>query len=343
MPNNKNRLKKTYYGHEHDDRVPLAQESTRRVSFKNYGPNNMSNKHRSHRHKNKFEKMRAALAIGDEDVEMMIGSSFQNRGQNRFNGGYQIRGLARRGRGSMRRDSPNAGGRKLGESPFFFYRVTVPEGHKYEREYILGLLQSFVKPLTFTPLGYKKQNDSICFHIDDHKVAEQIFQADRKITTSDNWRLVVIVRPVIPNIDVDDGLKALMKLAMSNRYNVTTKALDLSGFHNDPVILKENAFVPLNRTNVMQAAIQIVGESIPDLLALKLSDNKLVTVDGLKKMKSSTPNLKVLHVSNNKIRFLHHFDCLQGLPIEEIELDGNPLCDKYRDKELYIRYDLDTG
>jgi hypothetical protein len=29
----------------------------------------------------------------------------------------------------------------------------VPEGHKYEKDYILGLLQSFIKPHTFIPLG----------------------------------------------------------------------------------------------------------------------------------------------------------------------------------------------
>ncbi|XP_054261590.1 nuclear RNA export factor 1-like [Macrosteles quadrilineatus] len=337
MPN-KNRMKKTsYYGHEHDDRVPHPSEITRRVSFKNYGPNKgpNSNKHRSHRQRNKFEKMQEALAIGDEDVDMMISSSFQNRGQNRYNGSHQIRGLRWRGRVNMRRE-PNQL-RKLGESPYHFYRITVPEGHKYEKEYILALLQSYVKPLTFTALGYKKQNDSICFFIDDHKAAEQIMQADKKITTSDDWRLALLVRPVIPSIDVDNGMKALMKLAMSNRYNMTTKALDLSGFHNDPVIVKENAFCPLNRTNVMQAAIQIIGESIPDLVALKVSDNKLVTVDGLKKLKDSTPNLKVLHIGNNKIRFLNHFDIMQGLPVEEIELDGNPLCDKFKDKDNYIR------
>lgn len=34
---------------------------------------------------------------------------------------------------------------------------------------------------------------------------------------------------------------------------------------------------------------------------------------------------------------------MQGLPVEEIELDGNPLCDKFKDKDNYIRYDLDGG
>lgn len=63
---------------EHDDRAPLTTDSTRRVSFKNYG----NNRNKNFRQRGRDEKMRAALAIHDEDVEMMIGCSYShNRGR----------------------------------------------------------------------------------------------------------------------------------------------------------------------------------------------------------------------------------------------------------------------
>lgn len=33
-------------------------------------------------------------------------------------------------------------------------------------------------------------------------------------------------------------------------------------------------------------------------------------------------------------------DALMGLPIVDLFLDGNPLCDKYKDQNSYIRYDF---
>jgi len=333
MPN-KNRMKNKaifYHSHDHDDRVPISSEGTRRVSFKNYG-NNRHNK--NFRQRQRDEKLRAAL-FNDDDVEMIPG----NFNYRRFNS-YQIRGLGRRGRGVPRGGSLTPG-KKLPESPVQWYKVSIPEGHRYERSDLLTMIQSYIKPLTFTPLGFKRQGDSVMFYVEDYKVAQQILLADRKIITADNWRLQLVVRPNLPQVEVDDGLRALMKLTMSGRYNVANKALDLTKFHADPVILKENLFCPLNRNNVLTAAIQIIADSIPDLVALNLSENKLTAIDCLKLLKTSTPNLKVLYIGKNNVRFIDQFDPMQGLQIEELELDGNPLCDKFKDKESYIRYCLD--
>jgi hypothetical protein len=36
---------------------------------------------------------------------------------------------------------------------------------------------------------------------------------------------------------------------------------------------------------------------------------------------------------------MNNLNCLGNLRLEDLELRGNPLCDKYRDKNQYIRYD----
>jgi hypothetical protein len=51
----------------------------------------------------------------------------------------------------------------------------------------------------------------------------------------------------------------------------------------------------------MIAVLGIVGEGIPDLLALDLSNNKINTTEHLKILVEKVPNLKVLHLGSNKV------------------------------------------
>lgn len=67
------------------------------------------------------------------------------------------------------------------------------------------------------------------------------------------------------------------------------------------VFLKDDVFCPLNRTNVLLTVLQIIGDSIPDLLALNIANNRLVAIDGLKKLKTCTAGLKILHMGQNNV------------------------------------------
>ena len=50
---------------------------------------------------------------------------------------------------------------------------------------------------------------------------------------------------------LDDEVKEKLKLVLSSRFNLQTKALNLSKFHADPAFLGESVYLPLNRYNVM--------------------------------------------------------------------------------------------
>lgn len=115
-----------------------------------------------------------------------------------------------------------------------WYQIIIPYGAKHEKDVILKTLLSFVSPDIFIPHYYRVNGNAAIFYIDDVKMAEKLFNSDRKITMSDGFRLVVIVRNSVPNVVVDDGMKEKMKLVMAKRYNVATKALDLTKFHADP-------------------------------------------------------------------------------------------------------------
>jgi nuclear RNA export factor len=80
----------------------------------------------------------------------------------------------------------------------------------------------------------------------------------------------------------------------------------------------------------MLAAIDSIAKKVPDLAALDLSDNNLQSLDSLSVLSIKLPNLKVLNIGRNKIFWMHHLDCLLGLRLEHLVLDGNPLCMKYK-------------
>lgn len=53
----------------------------------------------------------------------------------------------------------------------------------------------------------------------------------------------------------------------------------------------------------MIAVLDIIGEIIPDLVALDVSDNKLNVTEHMKLMVEKCPNLKMLHLGNNRVCF----------------------------------------
>lgn len=114
-----------------------------------------------------------------------------------------------------------------------WYQILIPYGAKHDKEVVLRTLLSIISPEVFIPHYYKINGNSATFYVDDVKIAEKLFYADRKIVMSDGYRLAVIVRNSVPHVNVDANMKEKMKLAMAKRYNAATKALDLTKFHAD--------------------------------------------------------------------------------------------------------------
>uniref|UniRef100_A0A224XT94 Putative mrna export factor tap/mex67 n=1 Tax=Panstrongylus lignarius TaxID=156445 RepID=A0A224XT94_9HEMI len=327
MPNlsKHGRERSKYYnkGFEHDDRTMVPHESTRRVSFKNHGRRNKHNRQRGW-----DSKIRALLQ--DDDVEMNSNS----RSSERYNNGNISRNQ-RRGF-HQRLDRPGAR-RFLTESPSFWYKVTIRYGGRYEKDYLLKLLGNYIKPVPFIPIGYKVSSNDATFTIEDHAAAEELLNADKRITVNDGFKINIQVRSFNPLVEIGTKITEIMTKVMSSRYNPYTKALDLSKFHLDPNFLSENVFCPLNKENVMLAVIGIIHESIPDLVALDLSNNKLSSLNCMKSMIEKVASLKILHIGQNKIRDIKQLDALKGLNLEELVVDGNSMCDKFTSKDEYIR------
>ncbi|XP_048511817.1 nuclear RNA export factor 1-like [Athalia rosae] len=271
----------------------------------------------------------------DEDISMTVGANNGNRQ-------VMLRGnMGRRmpwGRISPFPQRGRRDGRAVPHTrpPMFadsnWFKVVIPYGCKYEKDFIIGNLISYISPDTFVPIMYKVVGNEAVFYVDDPKIADKLYNCDRKITNNEGFKIQVRVKPGFPYIEVDEALKAQMKLAMAKRYNPKTNALDLSKFHQDPALVTDY-FCALFRPPVLLAVIDIVAEHLPNLEALNLEGNKFGVIDRLKDLPKKLPKLKTLYIGENRIRELSQLDVLKDLKLEVIRLTGNPVCLKFKERQ----------
>nr|NP_524660.1 small bristles, isoform A [Drosophila melanogaster]Q9U1H9.2 RecName: Full=Nuclear RNA export factor 1; AltName: Full=Protein small bristles; AltName: Full=Protein tip-associating [Drosophila melanogaster]AAF47959.3 small bristles, isoform A [Drosophila melanogaster]CAB64382.2 tip associating protein [Drosophila melanogaster]CAC41645.1 nuclear RNA export factor 1 (NXF1) [Drosophila melanogaster] len=237
---------------------------------------------------------------------------------------------------SRRRGSPIPRGKfgKLMPNSFGWYQVTLQNAQIYEKETLLSALLAAMSPHVFIPQYWRVERNCVIFFTDDYEAAERIQHLGKNGHLPDGYRLMPRVRSGIPLVAIDDAFKEKMKVTMAKRYNIQTKALDLSRFHADPDL--KQVFCPLFRQNVMGAAIDIMCDNIPDLEALNLNDNSISSMEAFKGVEKRLPNLKILYLGDNKIPSLAHLVVLRNLSILELVLKNNPCRSRYKDSQQFI-------
>ncbi|XP_015594371.1 nuclear RNA export factor 1 [Cephus cinctus] len=314
---------KHFFGH--DDRSVRLDGTRPRVSFKNHA--------RPIRDRQRYAEMAIKNHL-DDDILMALGANNNNNGRQVI-----MRG---RGRGtSQGRNSPLPprglrGGmlqrsRPMGLVEANWYKVLIPYGQKYDKKFVLTSLHGLMAPDTFVPIMYKVVGNDAVFYIEDFKIANKLLNCDRRVTTSDGFKLHVRVKPGYPQCDVDESLKARLKLALVKRYIPETKALDLSKFHQDSDLVADY-FCALFRAPILMAVLDIVSEYVPDLEALNLDGNKLNIIERLNVLHKKFSCLKILYIGDNKIREMNQLDVIKDLKLEEFRLAGNPVCFKYKSR-----------
>ncbi|XP_017875775.1 nuclear RNA export factor 1-like [Ceratina calcarata] len=272
--------------------------------------------------------------LTSEDVPMANSSNNNNR-QVIMRG--RDRGI-QRGRNSpvphrRFRGGPLSRARQLPLGETSWYKITIPYGHKYSKDYVINNLLSYIAPETFVPIMYRISATEASFYIDDNRVAVALFNSDRKITTTDGFKLQVKVsKPGLPRCEIDDKFKERLKQAMAKRYVHETNALDLSKFHKDPDLITDY-FCALFRPIMLKTVLEIVSEHIPNLEALNLDANMIHTTEALSMLNEKFPKLKILYIGDNKIREIAQIDAIKDLKLEELKLVGNPLCNKYKTRQ----------
>ncbi|XP_033363149.1 nuclear RNA export factor 1-like [Bombus vosnesenskii] len=318
---------KHYFGH--DDRVPRNDRGSYlsnrpRVSFKTQA------------RPTRDVPRSLTLACLDEDVQMATSSNNNNNNRQVIITGRNRR--TQRGRNSpvphrRYRSSlvPRPKRFPMGETNW--YKITIPYGQKYDKDYIINNLLSYIAPETFLPIMYRVFGNEANFYVDDEKIAVALLDCDRKITTTDGYKLLVRVsKSPFPQCEIDAKLKERLKQAMSKRYMHATNALDLSRFHRDPDLVSDY-FCALFQPSILKTVLDIVSEYIPDLEALNLDGNKLQTIQYLNILNRKFLKLKILYIGDNRIKDINQLDIIKDLKLEELKLAGNPICNKYKSRQ----------
>ena len=80
----------------------------------------------------------------------------------------------------------------------------------------------------------------------------------------------------------------------------------------------------------MNNVIRVIGEYIPDVRCIDLSENKLPSLDHFSLFEENTSNLEILNLSNNRLNDIRELEKLQDLQhLKCLRLDNNPLGKKH--------------
>ncbi|XP_075693414.1 nuclear RNA export factor 1 isoform X2 [Rhinoderma darwinii] len=219
-----------------------------------------------------------------------------------------------------------------------WYKVTIPHGKKYDKGWLIGLLQSACT-LPFTPAGYYCDHSRAHFFVEDSAIAKALKQISRTFTDRENFKVTILICPCpppeIPKNMADEEI-VHVKNCMQKRYDGAQQALNMKSVRTDTDLVENKVDLILNRKTCMQAMLQIIEENVPELLSLDLSSNKLYKLDHMSEIHLKAPNLKILNLSDNLMRSEKELDKIKGLKLEMLWLDGNPLCNAFKDQTVYI-------
>ncbi|KAF1557943.1 Nuclear RNA export factor 1, partial [Eudyptes schlegeli] len=223
-----------------------------------------------------------------------------------------------------------------------WFKITIPYGKKYDKSWLLSSIQNLCS-VPFTPVEFHYDHNRAQFYVEDATTASALKQVSRKITDRDNYKVVIIINSSAPPQSLQNELKPeeieQLKLCMSKRYDGSQRALDLKSLRVDPDLVSQSIDVVLNQRSCMLVVLRIIEDNIPELQSLNLSSNKLYRLDDLSELAQKAAGLKILDLSRNELKSDRDLDKVKGLKLEELWLDGNPLCDAFRDQSTYIRSD----
>ncbi|KAK2083614.1 Nuclear RNA export factor 2 [Saguinus oedipus] len=194
-----------------------------------------------------------------------------------------------------------------------WFKVTIPYAGKYDKAWLMNSIQSHCS-VPFTPLDFHYFQNRAHFFVQGASTASALKDVNYTICDDHN-----------------------RKLAMDKRYDVSQQALDLQSLRFDPDLTGHDIDIILNRRNCMAATLKIIESNFSELLSLNLCNNKLYQLDGLSDITEKAPKVKILNLSRNELRTVWELSKVKGLKLEELWLEGNPLCDNFSDESAYVR------
>uniref|UniRef100_A0A8C5WKE9 Nuclear RNA export factor Tap RNA-binding domain-containing protein n=1 Tax=Leptobrachium leishanense TaxID=445787 RepID=A0A8C5WKE9_9ANUR len=202
---------------------------------------------------------------------------------------------------------------------------------KYNKTWLLNTLQK-ASSVPFTPLKFFSHGTQVHFFVNDPIAAEALKAASKTLKARDNIKVLICLKakPMLSAVLMEHN-------CMQKRYDRSQKAMDLKALRSDSDLVANHVDVMLSRRCNMLIMLHIIEENMPELLSLDLSNNKLCRLENLCTIDVKAPKLKILNLSNNSVKRERALDEIRSMKLEELWLKGNPLCQTFRYKSLYIR------
>ncbi|XP_048193515.1 nuclear RNA export factor 2-like, partial [Perognathus longimembris pacificus] len=221
-----------------------------------------------------------------------------------------------------------------------WFKVKIPCGRRYDKTWLMNSIQSYCS-VPFTPVDFHYDRSWAQFFVEGTSVADALRDICYKIRGEKSQKVSIFVSPSFVPYSVrykftDEQLEQI-KLTMKKRYDMEEQALDLQKLRFDPDLVDHDIEFVLNRRHCMDIAVQIIQNSFPELSYLNLSNNKLYRLDALSDIADSGPDVRILDLSRNQLRSVLELNKVKGLKLDELWLDGNPLCRNFRDQAAYQR------
>ncbi|XP_057573580.1 nuclear RNA export factor 2-like [Hippopotamus amphibius kiboko] len=234
--------------------------------------------------------------------------------------------------------------REMGENtqdgpPGSWFKVTVPYGIHYDKTWLMNSIQSHCS-VPFTPVDFHYVRNMARFFVQEASTASALKGVSYKIYDQEGRKIPIFVSASAVPYSVQNRLEPeeieQLKLTLNKRYDVFQQALDLQRLRFDPDLMAHDVDIILSRRNCMAATLQIIKKNFPELLSLNLSSNKLYRLDGLSDIIQMAPMVKILNLSNNELQSVWELRKMKGLKLEELWLEGNPLCGTFPDQATYV-------
>ncbi|KAK3093491.1 hypothetical protein FSP39_016397 [Pinctada imbricata] len=275
---------------------------------------------------------RSRLEDDDGDISMNDNRPTSSKRFSPYRGGRSNRGQKYYGDDNpsgFSRPGPHPSGKNT------WYKVTIPKAKTAGKEFILKTLSENVE-YSFTPVNFHFEQEKAVFHVQDKQVTSALHSLSSRIPMPSGMKMLFLIKPDRAPLFVSDEETEKLKVVMSNRYDPSTKSLNLTSLSSDQSLQSDGMTMNLSAAHVMTCVVKIIQENIPELECLDVSQNHISKLDGLSSLVEHTPNLTKLNLGANKLSYIEELRCLYKWKLTELNLDGNELCDKFKDQSSYV-------
>lgn len=217
--------------------------------------------------------------------------------------------------------------RKLLAQGSLWHKIIIHNVSMVDREQVLKSLLNSVHPLDLIPVNYKVEGKNAQFIARNCGAAIEKLCRDNMIVQNPVGQsyILTVILGYSNTTETQLNVQSNIFEAIKKRFDGKTGVIDLECFHKDPA-LSELIFCVLSQPKILYFVLQLCKPLQPK--KLKLGNNELRSVNPLEVL-WSCKFLVCLDLRNNLIENMVGLSSLKSMQINELWLDGNPVCQNY--------------